>query len=180
MALFYLLVSIVLFVTCMLNQKSRVMKNSIFLLVLIIMVGSCTSINRLNNEAIYHAVVGQNENDIYNRLGIATETQRTPDGGKRLIYELHSKGMVNNPNKSRLTFNYSGDMAHQEPHLNWKYSTINTETNDSKYKIYNVDKSFLELILNKDGKCVRFQHDLNKAQLEQLYKSFKKYITEDQ
>jgi len=58
---------------------------------------------------------------IYLLLGMPTETQRTPDGGKKLIYELHSKGMVTNPNKSKLTFNYSGDMANQEPHLNWKY-----------------------------------------------------------
>lgn len=157
-----------------------VMKNPLILIVLTIMVGSCTSINRLSNEAIYHAVAGQNENIIYNRLGMPTEAHRTPDGGKRLIYELYRKGMESNPNKSRLTFNYSGDMANQQPHLNWKYSTINTETNDPEYKIYNVDKSFLELFLNKDGKCVRCQHNLNKSQLEQLYKSFKKYIPKDQ
>ena len=156
-----------------------IMKNSLILIVLIIMFSSCTSINRLSNEAIYHAVVGQNENIIYNRLGMPTETQRTPDGGKKLIYELHSKGMVSNPNKSKLTFNYSGDMANQAPHLNWKYSTINTKTNDPKYKIYPVDKSFLELFLNKDGKCVRFQQNMTKPQLEQFYKRFKKYIPED-
>lgn len=155
------------------------MKNPMILLVLTIMFNSCTSINRLTNKAIFHAVAGQNENDIYSRLGMPTETQRTPDGGKKLIYELHSKGMVSNPNKSKLTFNYLGDMANQEPHLNWKYSTINTETNDPKYKIYNVDKSFLELILNNDGKCVRFQQNMTKSQLEQFYERFKKYIPED-
>jgi hypothetical protein len=70
-------------------------------------------------------------------------------------------------------------MVNQEPHLNWKYSTINTETNDTKYKIYQVDKSFLEIFLNKDGKCVRFQQDMTKSQLEQFYEKFKKYIPED-
>jgi hypothetical protein len=78
------------------------MKNPMIFIVLTFIFSSCTSINRLSNKAIYQAVVGQNENVIYNRLGMSTETQRTPDGGKKLIYELHSKGMVSNPNKSKL------------------------------------------------------------------------------
>ena len=155
------------------------MKNPMIFIVLTFIFSSCTSINRLSNKAIYQAVVGQNENVIYNRLGMPTETQRTPDGGKKLIYELHSKGMVSNPNKSKLTFNYSGNMANQEPHLNWKYSTINTVTNDPKYKIHQIDKSFLEIFLNKDGECIRFQQNMTKSQLEQFYERFKKYIPED-
>lgn len=143
------------------------------------MFSSCKSISRLSNEAIYHAVVGQKENIIYNRLGMPTKTQRTPDGGKELIYERHSKGMVSNPNKSKLTFNYSGDMANQEPHLNWKFSSINTDTNAPEYKIYQVETSFLEVFLNNEGQCVGFQHNLTKEQMEMLYEQFKKFIPED-
>ena len=156
------------------------MKNPLILIVLTIMFSSCTSMNRLSNESIYHAVVGQNENIIFNRLGMPTETKGTPDGGKILTYELRSKGMVSNLNKSKLTFNYSGDMVNQAPHLNWKYSTINTETNDPKYKIYQVDKSFLELSINKDGQCVSFQQNMTKPQLKQFYERLKKYIPKDQ
>ena len=77
------------------------------------------------------------------------ETRRFPEGGKKLINELSSKRIVSNPNKSKLTFHYSGNMANQAPHMNWKY----TESNDPKYKIYPVEKSFLKLYLNKDGQC---------------------------
>jgi hypothetical protein len=156
------------------------MKNPMILIVLTLIFNSCTSINRLSNEAIYHAVIGQNENIIYNRLGMPNETQQTPDGGKKLIYEQHRQEMASNLNKSKLTFNYSGDMANQNPHLNWKYSTINTETNDPKYKIYQVDKSFLWVFLNKDGKCVSFQQNMSKSQLKQFYVRFKKYIPDNQ
>ncbi len=44
------------------------MKNPVILLALTIMFSSCTSIDKLSNEAIYHAVAGQNENEIYNRF----------------------------------------------------------------------------------------------------------------
>ncbi len=152
------------------------MKNPLILIVLTIMFNACTSINRLSNEAIYHAVVGQYENDIYNRLGMPTETQRTPDGGKKLIYEMHSKGMVSNPNKSKLTFNYSGDMVNQQPHLNWKYSSVNTDSNAPEYKIYQVETSLLEVFINNEGQCIGFQHNMTKEQMERLYKQFKKYI----
>jgi hypothetical protein len=164
----------------MYHQKAMIMKNPLVFILLTIMFSSCISVNRLSNEAIYHAVVGQDEHIIFNRLGMPTETQRTPDGGKKLIYELHSKGMVSNPNKSKLTFNRSGDMANQDPHLNWKYSTVNTETNDPKYKIYQIDKSFLELFLNNDGQCVSFQQNMTNPQLKHFYERFKKYIPEDQ
>jgi hypothetical protein len=156
-----------------------IMKNPLIFIVLTIMFSSCISINRLSNEAIYHAFVGQNENIIYNRLGMPSETLRTSDGGKKMIYELHSKGMATNLNKSKLTFNYSGDMVNQAPHMKWKYSTVNTETNDPKYNIYQVDKSFLELLLNKDGECEGFQQNLTKSQSKQFYERFKKYIPKD-
>lgn len=146
---------------------------------LTILLGACASLNRMTNEALYHAIVGQNEMTIHNRLGTPTRTIQVPGGGKKLVYEFYSKGPPTSLNKSKLTFDYSGDMVHQEPHLKWKYSSASTKTNASEYTIYEKDTSVLEVFLNNKGQCVRFQHNMNKSQLEQLYKSFKKYIPKD-
>jgi len=161
------------------DKKSKALKNSNLLLVLTILFCSCATINKMSNEAIHHAIVGQNEMVVHSRLGLPVRTIQTPDGGKKLIYELHSKGMFTTPYKSRLTFDYSGDMANQEPHLNWRYSNINTETNKDEYTIYQEDTSFLEVFLNNEGHCVRFQHNMTRSQLEQLYERFKQYIPKD-
>ena len=133
----------------------------------------------MSNEAIHYAIVGQNEKMVYSRLGIPARILPTSDGGKKLIYEFHNRGMVTTPNKSKLTFNYSGDMADQDPHLNWQYSNVNTKTNDDKYAIYQEDTSVLEVFLNKEGQCTRFQHNLSKMQLEPFYERFKKYIPQN-
>jgi len=151
------------------------MKNSFFLLVLTILFSSCATLNKMSNDAIYHAIVGQDETTVYKRLGMPARTIPTPDGGKKMIYEYQNRGMFTTPNKSRLTFTYSGEMANQEPHLNWKYSSVNTETNAPKYTVYQEDTSLLEVFLNNEGQCVRFQHNMTKRQLEQFYERFNKY-----
>lgn len=161
------------------NKTFKALKTSNLLLFLAILYSSCTSINKMSNEAIHHAIIGQNEMIVHSRLGLPVRTIQTQDGEKKLIYELHSNGMFTTPYKSRLTFNYSGDMANQEPHLNWQYSSINTETNKDKYTIYQEDTSFLEVFLNNEGHCVRFQHNMTRPQLEQFYKRFKQYIPKD-
>ncbi|QGY46879.1 hypothetical protein GM418_25435 [Maribellus comscasis] len=155
------------------------MKNSLFLIVLTILFNSCTTITKLSNEAIHFAIVGQNEIVVYKRLGVPAKVIQTPDGGRKLIYELHSRGTPATLNKSKLTFNYSGDMGTPEPHLSWKYSSVNTETNSPEYTIYSGDTSVLEVFLNSAGECVRFLHNLNRSQLEQFYESFKKYVPKD-
>lgn len=71
----------------------------------------------MTNEAIFHAIVGQNEKIVFKRLGIPARIIQTPDDGKKLIYEIQSRGKVSTLNKSKLTFNYLRDMANQEQHL---------------------------------------------------------------
>jgi len=161
------------------NEESDDMRNLLFLAVLIILISSCATINRMSNEAIHHAIVGQNEMIVRSRLGLPVRTIQTPEGDKKLIYEFHSRGMFTTPYKSKLTFDYSGDMINHEPHLNWQYSSINTETNKGKFTIYEEDTSLLEVFLNSEGYCVRFRHNMTKSQLEQFYKRFKQYIPKD-
>ena len=155
------------------------MKNTLFLLVLTILFSSCATINKMTNEAIHYAIVGQNEMIVYSRLGLPARTIQTPDGEKKLIYELHSRGMFTTPNKSRTTLTYSGDMGHHDKHLNIHYSSVDTRTNESIYTIYQEDTSFLEVFLNNEGNCVRFQHNMTRPQLEQFYERFKQYIPKD-
>lgn len=133
----------------------------------------------MTNEALNHAIVGQNEPTVRDRLGTPARTVQLTDGRKMLIYEYRSKGMFEEPYKSRLTFSYSGDIVDQEPHLNWQYSTINTETNAPEYTTYQKKISVLEVILNDDGRCEGFQQNLTKQQLKQFYNNYKKYITEE-
>ncbi len=157
-------------------NKSTTLKNSLFLILLTILFGACASLNKMTNEALYHAIAGQNEMTVRSRLGTPARTVQVPDGGKKLVYEFYSKGAPASLNKSKLTFSYSGDMADQDPHLKWQYSNVNTKTNAPEYTIYDEDTSVLEVFLNDEGQCVKFQQNMTKVQLEQFYKSFKKYI----
>ena len=155
------------------------MKNSLVLFVLTILFSSCATTNKMSNEAIHYAIVGQNERIVYKRLGVPARTSPNPDGGKILIYEYQSKGMFTTPNKSKITFDYSGDMNDLDPHTNLQFSSVNTETNDPKYTIYETDVSYLKVFLNKQGNCDKIDHNLSKEQLEFYYKRFKQYIPKD-
>ena len=130
----------------------------------------------MTSEALYYAIVGQDEITVRNRLGAPTRTVKVSDGGKKLVYEFYSKGAPASMNKSKLTFNYAGDIANQDPHFNWQYSSVNTDANASEYTIYGEEASVLEVFLNNEGQCVRFQQNMTKSQLKQLYEGFKKYI----
>ncbi|MCK3684177.1 hypothetical protein [Maribellus sp. YY47] len=155
------------------------MKNLTALFFLLLLLDSCSTTGKLANEAIHHAIVGQNEKIIYNRLGKPARTETSSEGEKILVYEFQSKGMYTTPNKSNLTVDYSGDMGNSAPHLNWQYSRANTQTNSTEYTIYQKDISVLQVFLNKEGNCTRIQHNLTKDQLEYFYGSFSKYIPKD-
>jgi len=133
----------------------------------------------MSNEAIHHAIVGQNEMIVRSRLGFPVRSIQTQDGGKKFIYEMKSKGIFTNPDKSKVTFTYSGDMGHPDQYLNVHYSNVDTRTNEAGYKIYQEDISLLEVFLDDEGNCVGFQHNLTRPHLEQFYKRFKQYIPKD-
>lgn len=154
------------------------MKTSTILIVLAVLLTKCASVNKMTNNAIYHSIVGQNEMTVYKRLGVPANTVSTSDGGKKLIYEYYGKGMYATPYKSRVIYNPKKDALGNSEGL-IIHGGANTVTNDPKYTIYEKDVPFLEVFLDKEGKCVRFQQNLPKKQLEILYEQFKKYIPED-
>ena len=132
----------------------------------------------MTNDAIYHAIVVQDEMIVYKRLGMPARITTTPDGGKKMTYEYFSKGMFTTTHKSRVTYstkkNPFGDSEGLIIH-----GGVNTVTNDPKYTIYEKDISFLNVFLDKQGICVRFEQNLQKKQLEMLYEQFKKYVPKD-
>ena len=155
------------------------MKTSTKLIVLAVLLTACASINKMTNNAIHYAIVGQNEMTVFKRLGVPAKTVATSDGEKKLIYEYYSKGMFTTPYDSRVTYSQKKDAFGNSEGL-IIHGGVNTVTNDPKYTIYEKDVSYLEVFLDKEGKCVRFQQNLQKKQLEMLYEQFKKYIPQDE
>ena len=156
------------------------MINTLFLLVLTILFSSCATTNKMTNEAIHYAIVGQNEMTLYKRLGVPARTILAPDGGKIWMYEYYSKDMYTPPHKSNLT------STHAEA-LNSRNSTpgitirtgVNTETNTPKYIIHSTNVTYLKVYLDKAGKCVGFEQSLPQEQLEIYHERFKHYIPKD-
>jgi hypothetical protein len=151
------------------------MKTSTILIVLTVLLTKCASVNKMTNNAIYHAIVGQNEMTVYKRLGVPANTVSTSDGGKKLIYEYYGKGMYTTPYKSRVTYSPKKDALGNSEGLIFR-GGVNTVTNDPRYIINEKEVSFLNVFLDKQGNCIRFEQNLQKKQLEMLYEQFKKYI----
>ena len=153
----------------MLHQKSIAMKNLLFLLVLTILLNSCASTNKMANESIHNAIIGQNEMIVFNRLGTPTRVEHFRDGGKVMIYESFSKGMYLTPYKSKFSFT-DGIILSGE-----KYKV----TNDPDYTIYQRNVSYLKVYLDKQGNCVRLEQNLPQEQLEIYHERFKHFNSKD-
>ena len=154
------------------------MKKIAFLLLTIILFSFCATPGKMANEAIHHALIGQNEKIIYQRLGAPTRTTPATDGKKIMIYEFYSKGMFVTPNKSNITYESGVDPGGNRQ--GWTYtSNVNKVTNDPKYTIYQNEISDLKVYLDENGKCINVEHNLSKEQLEMFYAQFKQYIPED-
>lgn len=156
------------------------MKNLLFLLVLTILLSSCASINKMANESIHNAIIGQNEMIVYKRLGMPSRVEHTRDGGKIMIYEFYSKGMFLTPNKSELTF-YNYDYLNGTstfPGITLR-SGVNTVTNDPKYTIYPTNVSYLKVYLDKQGNAIRIEQTMPQEQLDIYHERFKHFIPKD-
>lgn len=111
------------------------MKNLLLLLVMTIFFTSCATTNKMIDEEFRNALVGQNEMNIYARLGPPTKTITGSDGGKIMIYEFYSKGMFLTPYKSKITYNTKNDLPGNRKGFTFN-SGVNTVTNDPQYTIY--------------------------------------------
>jgi len=155
------------------------MKNLLLLLVMTILFASCATSNKMTDKEFHHALVGQNEMNIYSRLGPPTRTITTSDGEKIMIYEFYSKGMFLTPNKSKFTYNAKKDLGGNRKGLTFN-SGANTVTNKPQYTIYQKNVSYLKVFLDKQGNCVRFEQDLPQEQLDIYHERFKHFLSKDQ
>jgi hypothetical protein len=161
--------SVCSFVTCILHQELTGMKNLLFLLVLTILLNSCASTNKMANESIHNAIIGQNETIVCNRLGMPTRIEHASDGGKVMIYEHYSKGMFLTPYRYKI--NYRDGIVLSGA----KYSV----TNDPKYTIYQTNVSYLKVYLDKQGNAIRIEQTMPQEQLEIYHERFKHFHSKD-
>lgn len=59
---------------CIETNESTVLKNSLILIVLTIIFGACLSLNKMANDGLCHAIVGQNKMTVRSRLGTPERT----------------------------------------------------------------------------------------------------------
>lgn len=154
------------------------MRNLLFLLVLPLLLNSCATTDKMTNEAIHNAIIGQDEKMVCYRLGMPARTVPAPHGGKILIYEHYSKGMFLTPNKSSITYNANKNLTGDREGWTYTYN-VNTAANDSKYTIYPTEVSYFKVYLDKQGKAVRIEHTLPREQLEIYQERFKHFPSKD-
>jgi hypothetical protein len=154
------------------------MKNLRFLVVLTILLNSCASTNKMENESIHNAIIGQNETIVCNRLGMPTRVEHARDGGKVMTYEYYSKGMYLTPNKSAITYNITKNFGGDRQ--GWTYtSNVNTATNDPKFTIYPTNVSYLKVYIDKQGNAIRLEQSMPQEQLEIYHERFKHFHSKD-
>jgi hypothetical protein len=161
------------------NINQLVMKNLLLLLGMTILFTSCATTNKMTDKEFRHALVGQNEMNIYSKFGPPTRTITASNGEKTLIYEFYSKGMFITPYKSKVTYNANRDLLGNRKGLTFN-SGVNTVTNNPQYTIYQKNVSYLKIFLDKQGNCVRFEQDLPQEQLDIYHERFKHFLPKDQ
>lgn len=143
-----------------------------------ILFTSCASTNKMTDREFRHALVGQNEMNIFSKFGPPTRIITASNGGKIMIYEFYNKGMFLTPYKSKVTYNANKDILGNRKGFTLR-SGVNTVTNDPKYTIYQKNVSYLKVFLDKQGNCVRFEQDLPQEQLEIYHERFKHFPGKD-
>lgn len=151
----------------------------LLVIVLALSFSACTTPNKLANEAIYHAIVGENEKTVISRLGMPTNIIQQADGGKIMVYEHYTKGMFTTPYKSVITYNSSSKSLTGKSAGLAINSGVNTATNDPSYTIHETNVVSLKVFFDKQGKCIRFEQDLPKEQLGIYQQRFEKYIPKE-
>ena len=163
----------------MLHQKSTVMKNLVFLLVMTLLLYSCASTNKTANKSIHNAVIGQNEMIVLKRLGTPTRVEHLRNGGKVMVYESTSKGMFLTPyNKPAITYNFNKNLVGEPQGLTYT-SNVNTAVNDPKYTIHPTNVSYLKVYIDKNGNAVRIEQNMPQEQLDIYHERFKHFKDKD-
>jgi len=154
------------------------MKKIIQLTICALLLGACSSLNKMTNEAFYHAVVGQTEKVVYARVGSPSKTYVTEDGGKVLVYEVPEKSFAGYSKNIQPALTRDFD-DHGKPDYDvdiWQLTSAASDAN--KYAEYNMNITGMKIYFNKRGICTRVDQSLPKPQAEYYYHRLKKYVPE--
>ncbi len=154
------------------------MKNLLSILVLSVILNSCASTNKIANESIRNAIIGQNEMIVCKRMGMPSRIVPASDGGKIMIYEYYSKGMYLTPNKSAVTYNANRDLTGDREGFVLTLGK-NIAANDSKFTIYPTNVSYLKVYIDSQGNAVRYEQNLPQEQLDIYHERFKHFNIKD-
>ena len=150
---------------------------------LTILLNSCFSTNKMANESIHNAIIGQDEMIVCNRLGMPTKVEYAGDGEKIIIYEHYSESLYPTPNNSAITYNTAKNVEGNRPGLTFT-SNVNTAANDSKYAIYPrnasyLKVSYLKVYLDKQGNAIKIEQNIPQEQLEIYHERFKHFLPKE-
>lgn len=143
----------------------------LFLLAANFLFTFCVTMNKMADNAFYHALIGQNETTVRSRIGAPTDIVNSPDGGIILMYKFYSKGMFTMPEKSE-----SGRDISIFNKKTGEYQNAVIRSYDAKYTSYQTDVNSLNVSFDKQGICVQFEQDLPKEKLAYYYEHLKGYI----
>lgn len=152
------------------------MKSLHILLVLLMVLVSCSTSKSLRDESFKNSLLGQDEMTIYTRLGKPTRTENVKGGGKIWIYESFTKekGMFLTPNRSALKYNPRTNAVGERE--GWTLTLgEHTAANDPQYTIYPEQVSALKIYFDKNGKCTRYEQNLPQEQLDIYHERFKHF-----
>jgi hypothetical protein len=130
----------------------------------------------MTDKEFRQALIGQDEMTIYSKLGPPKRTVTNADGERIIIYEFYSKEMYLTPNKSKVTYRANSGLPGYPSGITYS-SGVSTVTNDPRYTIYQQNVSYLKIILDKEGKCIRFEQNLPQEQLDIYHERFKNFPT---
>lgn len=153
------------------------MKNIFLLLLVSLFIASCATSEKMADESLSNAIVGQNEMLVFKRLGVPSRVEQTDDGGKIMVYEHYSQGEFLTPNKSSVTMT-AGTRYNTSPGIKYT-SNVNKTTNDPNYTIYERNVSYLKVYINEQGNCVRIENTLPQEQLDVYHERFKHFKTKE-
>lgn len=147
------------------------------LVALLVLIASCKTTNDFSSS-VQHALIGQDEAVVMQRMRAVPKTASGPDGGKILIYEFHSRGDYLTPYRSNVIYDPTYNMNGEREGFVLRLG-VHTAANDPRFTIYQTNVSYLKIYLDKDGICTHIEQNLPQEQLEIYHERLKHFKPEN-
>lgn len=152
------------------------MKCLILLFLFTVLFSSCTTMQKMSNEAIHYAIVGKNMKVVGDRLGLPSQITNAPNNEKIMIYEAQSQGLSYYTSNSNGSMQNVSDKPKSEGGI-----TINPSASASSTPTTNNYASYekiwyFKVYINDKGICYKTEENLTPEQLDEYYERFKQYV----